>query len=173
MEKVKAYENYPIWIVILSNLVSLSIYRLGFIIMIRLGLIISILYLVYIAILEYRLIRYHCVDCFYWGRTCGFGRGRLSSVFFKRGDNSRFCAKNFSWKNMIPDLLISLIPVVVGIYLLNTKFDILLLTAVILLIILTTKGNGFIRGQLTCRFCKQRELGCLANKLFNKKEQIK
>jgi hypothetical protein len=41
METVKRYENYPIWIVILSNLVSLAIYGLGFVIIFRLGLIIQ------------------------------------------------------------------------------------------------------------------------------------
>ncbi len=169
METDKSYENFPVWIVMLSNLVSLSIYGLGFLIMIKLGVIASFLYLIYIAILEFRLLRYHCVNCYYWGKTCGFGKGRLSSIFFKRGDVSKFCAKEFTWKDMIPDLLVSLIPVATGIYLLIVKFDIIILIAILLLIILTTAGNGFIRGQLACKFCKQRELGCLAEQLFNKK----
>ncbi|HEY3389507.1 MAG TPA: hypothetical protein VGK38_08060 [Prolixibacteraceae bacterium] len=172
METVKSYENYPIGVVILSNLVSLSIYGLGFIIVVRLGLIVSLLYVTYISIFEYRLLRYHCVNCFYWGKTCGFGKGRLSSIFFKRGDLSKFCAKDFSWKDLIPDLLITLIPLAIGIYLLIAEFDIIVLMAMILLIILTTMGNGFIRGQLTCKYCKQRELGCLAEKLFNKKDGV-
>jgi hypothetical protein len=48
------------------------------------------------------------------------------------------------------------------------KFDFTLLFAAIILIVLTTVGNGFIRGKLTCRYCKQRELGCPAEKLFSK-----
>jgi hypothetical protein len=82
METVKRYENYPIWVVILSNLVSIGIYGLGFLIMIRLGLLVSILYLIYVSIFEYRVTRYHCIHCFYWGKTCGFGKGRLSSWIF-------------------------------------------------------------------------------------------
>jgi len=172
METVKSYENFPVWIVMLSNLVSLFIYGLGFLIMIKLGVIPSLLYLIFVAILEFRLLSYHCVNCFYWGKTCGFGKGRLSSVFFKRGDVSKFCAKEFTWKDMIPDLLVSLIPLATGIYLLIVKFDIIILIAILLLIILTTAGNGFIRGQLACKFCKQRELGCPAEQLFNKKQKI-
>ena len=36
------------------------------------------------------------------------------------------------------------------------------------IVILTTIGNGFIRGTLTCKYCKQGELGCPADRLFNK-----
>ncbi len=172
METVKRYENYPILTVILSNLVSLTIYGLGFIIMIRLGWIFSFLYIIYISIFEYRLIRYHCTNCFYWGKTCGFGKGRISSMFFKRGNISEFSRKDMSWKDMIPDLLITLIPLAVGIYLLIAEFDIILLFAIILLIILTTAGNGFIRGKMTCTFCKQGELGCPADSLFNKDKKV-
>ena len=74
-----------------------------------------------------------------------------------------------TWKDMIPDLLISLIPLLAGIVLLIVQFDIYLLATIVLLAFLTTSGNGFIRGKLTCKYCKQRELGCPAEKLFNKK----
>lgn len=171
METIKRFENCPIGIVILSNFVSLAIYGLGFLIVFRLGLVFLFLYLLFIFIFEYRLIRYHCTNCFYWGKTCGFGKGKLSSWFFKKGDISQFCIKDFTWKNMIPDMLISLIPLVIGIIILILKFDIILLSELLILILLTTIGNGFIRGTLTCRYCKQGELGCPAFSLFNKENK--
>ena len=168
METSKTYENYPLWIVTLSNLVSILIYISGFMITLRLVWTAAAFYLVFILALEYRLVNKHCVNCYYWGKTCGFGKGRLSSLFFKRGDPSKFCNNKMTWKDMIPDLLVSLIPLIIGIVLLIIEFEWLLIIAVVLLITLTTYGNGFIRGTLTCRFCKQRELGCPADKLFNK-----
>lgn len=168
MEITKTHDNFPIWIVILSNLVSILIYSSGFIITLRLGWIAAVLYLVFIFSLEYRLISKHCVNCYYWGMTCGFGKGRLSALFFKRGDPVKFCNNEMSWKDMIPDLLVSLVPFIIGIVLMIIKFDFTLLFTEIILIVLTTIGNGFIRGNLTCRYCKQRELGCPAEKLFNK-----
>lgn len=168
MESTKTFDNFPIRIVILSNLVSILIYSSGFIITLRLGWIAAVLYLVFVLALEYRLISKHCVKCYYWGKTCGFGKGRLSALFFKRGDPSNFCEKKMSWKDMIPDLLVTLIPLVIGMVFLIIKFNFLLLTAAVLLIALTTIGNGFIRGTLACKFCKQRELGCPAEKLFSK-----
>jgi hypothetical protein len=71
---------------------------------------------------------------------------------------------------MIPNLLVSLIPVGVGIYLLIADFGWLMLIAILLIILLTTSGNGFIRGRLTCKYCRQRELGCPAEKLFDKEK---
>jgi hypothetical protein len=168
METSETYERYPMGIVIQSNLVSLSIYTLGFLIVLKLGLIFSLLYLLYLLALEFRLIRYHCTSCYYWGKTCGFGKGRLSAVFFQKGDPSKFCAKEMSWWDMIPDILVSLIPMVIGIVLLILQFNLLMLAAMLLLFFLTTSGNGYIRGKLVCRFCKQREICCPAYELFNK-----
>ena len=168
MEITKTHDNFPAWIVILSNIVSILIYISGFMITLRLGWIPAVLYIVFILAFEYRLISKHCVNCYYWGKTCGFGKGRLSSLFFKRGDLSKFCNKEMSWKVMIPDLLVSLVPLIIGIVLMIIRFDFILLFAAIILILLTTIGNGFIRGNLTCRYCKQRELGCPAEKLFSK-----
>jgi hypothetical protein len=73
-----------------------------------------------------------------------------------------------SWKDIIPDLFVSLVPLATGIVLLIIKFDLIVLFSALLLVSLTTIGNGFIRGKLTCRYCKQRDLDCPADKLFNK-----
>jgi hypothetical protein len=170
METIKKFENYPWWIVVLSNVVSLSIYALGFLILFRLGPVYSFVYLFYILLLEGRLIKNHCTKCFYWGKTCGFGKGRVSSWVFKKGDTSEFCAKEMTWKNMIPDAMVSLIPVIIGIVLLILRFDIIILSALLLVVFFTTSGNGFIRGKLICKYCKQSELGCPAQMLFNKQK---
>jgi len=167
------YDSYPWWIVLSSNAVSLSIYGLGFFIIFQASRIISIFYLTYLLALEYRLLKYHCTTCFYWGKICGFGKGRLSSWLFRKGDISKFCSHEMSWKDMIPDLLISLIPFIIGIILMVIKFDYIVFTALVLLVLLTTSGNGFIRGRLTCRCCKQKEIGCPADKLFNKSSAAK
>jgi hypothetical protein len=168
METAKKYENYPVRIVVVSVLSSLILYSMGFLIINRLGLIFSASYLVFILTLEYKLLRYHCTGCYYWGKTCGFGRGRLSSILFKKGDPTKFCNNNFTWKDMIPDLLVSLLPLITGIVLLIIRFDLFLLLAVVVIVFLTTAGNGFIRGSLTCRHCVQAASGCPAYELFNK-----
>jgi hypothetical protein len=169
MATAKYYDSFPVRVVILSNLVSILIYSSGFFITLQLGWIDSILYLLFILVLEYRLLSKHCVNCSYWGKTCGFGKGYISSLFFKRGDPSKFCKNNITWKDMIPDALVSLIPLLIAIVLMIIKFELILLFATIILIALTTIGNSFVRGTLTCKYCRQRETGCPAEQLFSKK----
>lgn len=168
MESTKSFDNYPVWMVLVSNSVSLVLYLSGLYIMSEIGLWASGLYLLYILIMEYRLLRYHCVNCYYYGKTCGFGQGRLSALFFKKGDPAAFCSGKMEWKDMIPDILVSLIPFITGIILLILDFNIILLAVLLLLVFLTTSGNAFVRGKLVCRFCRQREHGCPAEELFKK-----
>lgn len=171
METVKTHEKFPIGVVMLSNLMAFIIYGLDLWIVYQTGLTFAILYGVFIGWFEYRLVSQHCVNCYYWGKTCGFGKGRLSAWLFKKGDSSTFACNPMTWREMIPDLLISFIPTVIAIVLLIYQFDLLLLSALLLLLAFTTFGNGFIRSSLTCKYCKQRELGCPAEQLFNKAKQ--
>ena len=135
----------------------------------NLGLIWLILYILYILILEFRLIKGHCVNCYYYGKYCALGIGKLSAVFFKKGKKN-FAQCNATWKSVLPDFLISLVPLLVGIILLMVKFNVWILLAIILLFVLTFMGNALVHGSLICKYCKQRELGCPADKLFNKKK---
>lgn len=167
--EIEKFEKFPLKIVLLSNLHSLLIYILSILIIYRLGIVFSAFYLLFILLFEFRLIKYNCVNCFYWGKICGFGKGRLSSFFFKKGDASKFCMKEMTWKDMIPDLLILLIPLIIGIVLIILNFNYILLIEFFGLIVLSTAGNAFIRGSLTCKYCKQKDLGCPADALFNKK----
>jgi len=168
MKKGKCFENYPFWIVFLSNLVSMAIYLIGALIIYKIGLIWLILYLIFIAYLEFRLIKGHCVNCYYYGKTCAFGKGRISSMLFKKGNIKEFCKKQMTWKDLLPDFMVSLIPIIVGIVLLILNFDLTLLSLVIILFILAFTGTGIIRSQLACKYCKQRQIGCPAQKLFEK-----
>jgi hypothetical protein len=162
------YENFPLHIVILSNTLSILIYGIGLYIIFKLNWILGILYLVYCLILEFRIVKTHCVNYYYWGKVCGFGKSIISSRLFKKGDPSKFCSEEMTWSDMIPDILVTLLPLIAGIVVLILNFNYLVLLALIILILLTSYGNGFVRGSLTCKLCKQKELGCPADKLFNK-----
>lgn len=164
----RAYEEYPLRIVAVSVLLTLAIYFLGAVILYRVSAVAAVVYLCYIAWLELRLMGGHCVDCYYFGKRCAFGRGKLSCLLFKKGDPQKFSRMNLTWKSMIPDMLVALIPVLAGTALLFREFDWTLLGMIVALFLLSSAGNGFVRGTLACRHCKQRETGCPAEKLFNK-----
>lgn len=169
MNSTTPYEKYPFRIVILSTILSLSIYSAGLFILFQSGIVFICIYLFYILLMEFRVIKFHCINCYYWGKTCGFGKGRISALLFKQGKAELFCKKEMQWKDMIPDLLISLAPFIAGIIILIREFQFSILAALLLLVFLTTSGNSYIRSKLTCKYCKQGEIGCPADKLFNKK----
>jgi hypothetical protein len=173
MKKEKYFENYPLWIVFFSNLVSILIYLIGALIIYRIGIFWLILYIIYVLILEFRLVSRHCTDCYYYGKICPFGKGKISKIFFKKGDLKNFCKKQMTWKNILPDFLVSLIPIIAGIVMLIKAFDWALLLLILALFILTFMGNATVRGKLSCKYCKQREIGCPAQKLFEKNKSFK
>ena len=169
MQKEKFFENYPAWIVALSNLNSVLIYLCGALIIYKIGLIWLVLYLLFILLLEYRLISKHCIDCYYYGKTCAFGKGKLSALLCKKGDSKKFVKTSVTWKDILIDFMVSLIPIIIGICLLVVAFDLSTLFLIVVLLILTFAGNAFGRGNLACKHCKQRKQGCPALKLFEKK----
>ena len=170
MDKSNTLESYPVSVFIISTLVSLLIYGIGAYLISLFGLIWVMVYLAFVLFMEFRLLRGHCVDCYYFGRTCAFGKGYVSSLLFPKGDPDRFCRMTITWKEILPDFLVFMIPVLAGVLSLVLAFSWLVLVLVIALILLGFAGNAFVRGNLACRYCKQRELGCPAEQLFNKRK---
>jgi len=158
----------PSWIVLISNLLAVSVYAIGIYIVSRFGVFIVVLYLLYIIWIEIRLLKGSCVDCYYYDKICAFGRGKLCSLFFKKGNPKKFVEKEIKKIDFVPDFLVFIIPMVFGIILLVTDFSWTILALLIILGILSFGGNAFVRGSLACKYCKQREIGCPALKVFSK-----
>ncbi|MDD1680884.1 MAG: hypothetical protein LUQ35_04680 [Methanoregula sp.] len=167
MQETGCREQYPLTTVLVSNLLSVLLYGTGISILFQAGLLFVIGYVAFILILETRLIGWHCVDCYYYGKTCAFGKGRLSSLFFRKGSPEKFPMMTLTWKDMVPDFLVFIIPVLAGILLLVREFSWTILVLIIALFLLGFMGNAFVRTQLACRYCRQKEIGCPAAELFN------
>jgi hypothetical protein len=172
MEGPACRENYPIRIVIVSDLVPFLIWLIGAYILFRLSIFWTIAYLLFILLLEFRLVSGHCTDCYYYGRTCAFGKGRLSARFFAKGSPARFSGMEITWKDILPDFLTFIIPVLAGIVLLIRGEGWTMAVLIIALLLLGFAGNALVRGRLACPSCKQREIGCPATQLFTQKEKL-
>ena len=170
LSKSISYENMPSWIVLISNLLAVSIYAIGIYIMSRFGIVYVVLYLLYVIWIEIRLLRKSCVDCYYYDKICAYGRGKLCSLFFKKGKPKRFVEKETKMIDFVPDFLVSIIPIAFGIILLVTDFSWTILILLIILGILSFGGNAFVRGSLACKYCKQRDIGCPALEVFSKQK---
>jgi len=169
MEEFSTYERFPFSIVSLSNGLSISIYAIGLYILAQCGIWWAVLYLLYCGVFEIRLLRYHCVNCYYYDKVCAFGKGKLSALLFKKGDPQKFAEKEVKWLDLVPDFLVLIFPLIGGIVLLVMDFNWIILILMVVLIALSMGGNAFIRGSYACKYCKQKELGCPAEKFFNKK----
>ena len=170
MEQTKVYNRFPMWIVVLSNFVGVSIYLIGAYILAGFGLWMAGLYLLYCLGLEFRLLKGHCVNCYYYGKVCGFGKGKLCAWFFKPGEPKKFAEADISWANMLPDFLVLLWPLFGGIILLVQDFTWLGVGMLVFLVALALWGNAIVRGSFACKYCKQKELGCPAARLFGVEE---
>lgn len=168
MKQEKYYENYPCRVILISNFVSITIYFTGAFVLYQFGILWLLIYLMYVLWLELRLLRISCINCYYYGKNCAFGKGKLSSLLFKKGNSQKFIKKKITWKDIIPDFIVGIIPVIAGIIILVRGFNWLFLTLIVLLVLFTFVGNALVRGQLACKYCKQRKIGCPAEQLFSK-----
>jgi hypothetical protein len=171
MATQNSYDNYPFWTPLLSVLLSLAIYIIGAYILSSYGMIIIFLYILFCLWFEYRILANSCRYCYYFGKLCGLGKGKIAPLFVKKGDPKLFTERDIGWSDLIPDMLLFLIPLLGGIIWLFIRFNLITVGLMILLIILAMPCAGFMRGCLLCPNCRQRELGCPAQKLFGKSQQ--
>jgi hypothetical protein len=164
------FENYPWWMVLICNTLSLAIYAIGIFLMAGLGIVWAVLYAAYCLWMEWRVLSGSCRSCYYYGKRCAFGKGRLCALIFAKQEAQGFSTKPISWLDIVPDFMVTLIPLGVGIATLIRRFSWLVLALVIALAALGSVCTGLVRGQLACKYCRQRELGCPAERLFSKKQ---
>ena len=171
MKQKKSFEQFPRGFVTVWIVYSLLLYAIGAYILSKFGLIIMSLYLLYCFAIEINVLYRSCRSCSYYGKLCGFGKGWLCSTLFQKDDPKKFMQKEITFTALIPDFFVLIFPVVGGIIGLFYSFSFLCLGLIITLIILHLGGNSILRGSYACKYCKQRELGCPAIDLFEKKKK--
>jgi hypothetical protein len=169
--KNEAYDQFPLPLVLLCVAVNILIYIIGAYLIAPLGKIFVALYLLYCLWMEIRVSIMSCRDCYYYGKLCAFGRGKICSLLFKKGFPERFKNKKISWINLVPDFLVSLIPLAIGGFYLVQSFSWLRLSFILVLVMIAFPVTGFVRSSISCKFCRQKEIGCPAIQLFTKNDQ--
>lgn len=169
-QEPKAFESYPLSTVLIANTVSLIVSAVGVYLLWQLNIILGLLFIVYLLGLEFSVYRQGCSCCYYYGKRCAFGRGKIAPFLVKKDDPQKFCQRKVTWKNLLPVILVSLIPLIAGIVLLVRDFNWL-----ILILLFVPLANWFLispllYGKLVCLHCKQGRLCCPANDFFGKKK---
>ena len=168
---MKTYESYPIWSVAVVILLFLAIYLAGSYIMFRLHLIAGLLFVLYIVLMEFYTYKEACPHCYYYGKRCYSGRGLIAQFVYKKGDPKKFCEKKIKFKDFLPQVIMLVIPIIVGIALLISRgFHLLTLIATLYPVFNWFFINPILYGKLACPHCKQGKKCCPALDFFSKKK---
>jgi len=160
MEEVKPYEECPVWIAALSVGMTLLTYALGAYILAGLAVWLIAPYLLYGLWTEWRVVRSSCVNCYYYGKRCGLGRGRLCARLFPQGDPAAFGDHDFSWVQMVAYSLTALAPMAAGVAVAIRDKTWAPIILVVIMAVVYFVGNGIVRGRFGCKYCMQGRLGC-------------
>ncbi len=169
MEPEKRFESYPAKYVFLGNAFNLACYAMGAYIMLGFGQLVCVLYLLYCFLMELSVLREGCVNCHYYGKTCFCGKGWLCAKFMKKGTRPEVFSKKVTWMMFVPSFIVAFMPIVGGVVQLLTRFDWALLIVLAVLVPFYFIGNAAIHGAFACKYCKQRQLGCGACEMFEKR----
>jgi hypothetical protein len=148
------FENYPKHIIVIRWIILLTTFGLGTYILSDLHYMLAIVYILYSLIaLTLILPLSRCVSCFYHGRLCNTGWGRVASCLFKKGDESKY-VEHYNYAIFLH--LLWLFPLLVALLQLVRKRDILVLSifGAYLFILFVEK---IVLKKLCCKRCHQKE----------------
>jgi hypothetical protein len=169
----KGFERYPAWMVLVANAVFISVYLAGLYLVYLVWPVLALVFLVYVVYLESSVYRDGCVNCYYYGKVCAFGRGKIAKAFLRKGDPKKFTEKTVSFSDFLPSSLVNVVPLVAGIWLLLQRFDWLVAGLMVWPLIVMFLGNPVIYGELACPNCKQARVCCPVCEFFRKRAEKK
>lgn len=87
------YEKYPIWWILGHNIVFILYFALGPILLSPVRIsgfpFLSVIYALFLITMLVFVLRKHlCTNCYYYGKWCSTGWGKLAALFFKKGSGN-------------------------------------------------------------------------------------
>lgn len=155
-------EEYPRPKIVFGNLLMLIWIGLGTIVCWFLSPLLAWIYLVLALTMTFIVLRkLVCTNCYYYNKWCCMGWGKLSALFFKKGDIKKF--SNSIGIKLAPAVygLLSLVPLIVGIVSITESFSIIKLVFLMLLLAISFY-SGAVSRRPVCVKCKMRPIcpGC-------------
>ena len=165
----KCYESYPWWNVLIDNLVSYSTAVVGLYLLYLIHPVLAILFFLYILYVERSIYKEGCIHCYYYGKVCHSGKGKLAKIFFKQGSGKGFTERTVGWKDFLPQMLGSFATIIAGAYLLFQQFSWGILALTLWPLISWFACNPIVFGKLACPHCKQGAICCPVYEMFKPK----
>ena len=149
-------EKYPWWWISGQNLLFVIYFGLGYVLLSPIKVsnipIIAILYVAFLAVMLLIVLRKHlCTNCYYYGKWCSTGWGKLSSLMFKeKSGNYKLGIKlaGITWGiGTATPIIVGIIPAIKNHFLLLIWIVFLLLTPVVM-----------FAHKKSCERCKMRDI---------------
>jgi len=162
----KLYENgleeHPKSIAVIGNLIMLLWISLGTVACWFFNPIVAGVYLAFAVVMVFIVLRkLVCTNCYYYGKWCPIGWGKLSALFFRKGSIEKFSTGIGVKLTPLTYGLLTLIPLVLIIISIIREFTVVK-AAVLVLLILVSIYSGAVSRKNSCMKCKMRLIcpGC-------------
>ena len=165
------FEQYPIKTVVIVWLINLIVYVTAVYLLWQFDALLGKIFIAFLIILEISVYQEGCTVCYYYGKRCYCGRGKIVPLFFKKGDRQKFCSKKVTFLNLLPHALVALLPLAIGIVLLIRDFNWLILVFTSVPLLNWFIGNHIVFGCFACPHCQQGRICCPAQDFFGKKKK--
>ena len=162
----KLYENgleeHPKSIAVIGNVIMLLWISLGTVACWFFNPIVAGVYLAFAVVMVFIVLRkLVCTNCYYYGKWCPIGWGKLSALFFRKGSIEKFSTGIGVKLAPLTYGLLTLIPLVLIIISIIREFTVVK-AAVLVLLILVSIYSGAVSRKNSCMKCKMRLIcpGC-------------
>lgn len=162
----QGFEEYSKASIFLGNLMMLIWIALGTIASWFLHPLAAWIYLTFAVVMVGIVLRkLVCTNCYYFGKWCCLGWGKLSALFFKKGDIEKFAASLGIKLAPLTYGLLSIIPIILIVISLFQSF-LLIKLIVLILLLLVSFYSGALSRKKACADCKMRLVcpGCAVKK---------
>ncbi|OQX20971.1 MAG: hypothetical protein BWK75_04200 [Candidatus Altiarchaeales archaeon A3] len=164
--EIKLYEpgleEYPKSGIIVGNFMMILWIALGTIACYFFHPLIALVYFAFAIMMVFVVLRkLVCTNCYYYGKRCSIGWGKLSALFFKKGDIEKFSTSIGIKLAPLTYGLLTLVPIVLIIISIIQEFTIPKITVMIFLLLISFY-SGAISRKKSCENCKMRLIcpGC-------------
>ena len=149
-------EQYPKSSAVIANLVMAALIALGTIACWFFSPVAAWIYLAIGVLMVWVVMRrLVCVNCYYYGKWCVTGWGKLAALFFKKGDIDKFSTSIGVKIAPIVYGLISAIPIILLIVAMVSQFSVPRIVVLVLLVGISAY-SAVINRKKTCAKCKMR-----------------
>ncbi len=152
-ESFAFYESYPGHVMIFRWIVLAVIFGLGVYVLSDIKEILGVAYVIYsVVALTFILPLSRCVSCYYYGKACNTGWGRLAAYLFPKGDESQY-VKHYSYAILLH--LLWVIPFFASFFQLLRRKEIVTLIVFLSYLLLLLVERVTLR-KVACTRCHQK-----------------